>query len=527
MLLALAQSPRRAWQGLVALLQGRRLRSWNLICAAAADSPYYYRRWIADCEPRIVADWMALSSGSPASFPALTVLIASRSGSRQAERAADTLRLRHGSTLDVRCAPDGWLQSDFLRAIAAERVGGWLLPLFDDDNLAPAFFAALPELGNSAEALVYWDEDRVEEGERCDPWLKPDWDPLLFAAQGGLVGSAMLRADAVERVLTDIGDGDPADVLHALCLAVGSIGARHIPMILTSRSGAPKPLQQVALPDPLAWPSVSIIVPTRDMSEYLATCLSGISRLQYRGELETIVVDNGTVDPRALALQDEFAKSGAGSVVSMPGPFNFSALNNAAVRNATGEMLCLLNNDVEPVDGEWLTILVRHAMQAEVGAVGPMLLYPDQTVQHAGVAIGIGGAAGHVQKGMVPDDPRHRWWTAATRRVSAVTAACLVVRRDRFLAAGGFDERQFAVAFNDVDLCLKLDRCGWHNRYVAEARLIHHESKSRGRDDSPEKQRRFAGELEGLQRNWRTEGFRDPWYSPLFSRASERCLLQF
>jgi GT2 family glycosyltransferase len=228
----------------------------------------------------------------------------------------------------------------------------------------------------------------------------------------------------------------------------------------------------------------------------------------------------------ALQLLADQAKSASKHVLRLPGPFNFSRLNNEAVRVAKGELLCFLNNDIEPLDGSWLTNLVTRAVEPDVGAVGAMLLYPDGSIQHAGVAIGIGGAAGHVQKGVMPDSTRGDFRYFATRRVSAVTAACLVVSRDKFLSVGGFDEQAFPVAFNDVDFCLKLNSRRLRNMFVAESRLIHHESKSRGQDDNPEKRERFARELRQLQQRWETQTYTDPWYSPLLSRASERCLLQ-
>jgi O-antigen biosynthesis protein len=199
-------------------------------------------------------------------------------------------------------------------------------------------------------------------------------------------------------------------------------------------------------------------------------------------------------------------------------------LNNLGARAADGELLCLLNNDVEPLDGEWLKTLVRYALEEEVGAVGAQLVYPSGRIQHAGVAVGLGGAAGHVQKGVDPDEPRFWTWQAVTREVSALTAAVLVLRKSRYEEVGGFDEG-FAVAFNDIDFCLRLKQRGLRNIYVADVRLLHRESESRGKDRTPERARRFAGELARLQERWGTEEYRDPHFSPLFSALVERCVL--
>ena len=279
-----------------------------------------------------------------------------------------------------------------------------------------------------------------------------------------------------------------------LALMLADDAPCHIPLILTHRAAEEAALDLPApTHGPATWPSVSIIVATRDRPELLEACLAGLSRLDYGGPIDWIIVDNGSTDPRAMALLDRYAQESHVSLLRRPGPFNFSALNNAAALAASGQFLLLLNNDVEPLDGQWLSRMMIHAMRPDSGAVGCLLLYPDQTVQHAGVVIGMGGAAGHVQKGVRLTDARWASWFRTTRQVSAVTAACLLVQKDKFMAVDGLDETAFPVAFNDVDLCLKLNAAGWRNIMVAEARLIHHESKSH--------------------------------FSPLFSLSSERCTL--
>jgi GT2 family glycosyltransferase len=267
------------------------------------------------------------------------------------------------------------------------------------------------------------------------------------------------------------------------------------------------------------------MIPTRDRADLLGTCLSALERLTYPGETELLIIDNGTIDPEALALIEDAKQAPAVRLIRDGGGFNFSRLNNMGATAATGEFLCLLNNDVEAVDGEWLTHLVRQAARPGIGAVGALLLYPTGKIQHAGVAIGIGGAAGHVQKGVHPATQKFRTWHAVTREVSAVTAAAMVVRKNVFIEAGGFDEDAFAVAFNDVDLCLRLKRKGYRNLFVAEAKLIHHESESRGDDRLKRNAPRFAAELTHLQARWATQNASDPHFSPLFSRQVEQCVL--
>jgi GT2 family glycosyltransferase len=199
----------------------------------------------------------------------------------------------------------------------------------------------------------------------------------------------------------------------------------------------------------------------------------------------------------------------------MPGPFNFSRLNNDAVALARGEILVFLNNDIEVMEPTWLSALVAEAIRPEVGAVGATLLYPNGLVQHAGVVIGLaGGPAGHAFHLFRADHPGFLHMLRATRRVSAVTAACLAVRRETFLAAGGFDAEAFPVALNDVDLCLRLDAAGLRNLNVGRVRLLHKESASRPSDRHPDEEARYARELAAFTARWPHRLARDPWYNP-------------
>jgi GT2 family glycosyltransferase len=267
------------------------------------------------------------------------------------------------------------------------------------------------------------------------------------------------------------------------------------------------------------------MIPTRDRADLLATCLRGLERLSYPGEIELLIIDNGTIEPAALALIEQAREAPTVRVIRDNRGFNFSRLNNMGAMEAAGELLCLLNNDVEALDGDWLTHMVRHAVRPRVGATGALLLYPSGKIQHAGVAFGIGGAAGHVQKRVDPAAEKFSTWHRVTREVSAVTAAAMVVRKDTFVEAGGFDESAFAVAFNDVDLCLRLKQKGYRNIFVAEAKLIHHESESRGDDRLRRNAARFASELAHLQERWTPDRVSDPHFSPLFSRLVEPCVL--
>lgn len=525
---AFEAAPGAAIAALGQLALGRKLRTWNLLCAAATESPNYYQRWVAGTEEGVIERWCAGVATSLVPLDlGIIVLVGPTEEPTAVDATVSSIRKAFGPQARVRLvAPNQ--RSDLLTA-DTER---WILFIGAGDRisakLCPVLSAAMARRPDAG--LHYWDEDCLLAEMRQVPWIKPDWDELLFAAHGGLVGASLvsrkcLATEASQRNLDP--ELDMLELEAVLRKVARDADAHHVPLILTHRGSVKPSVLPPALPDPAGWPAVSIIIPTRDKPELLRACLAALRQIDYPGAVERIIVDNGSVDPEALQLLDGVAEAPGFTVLSMPGPFNYSKLNNAAARIARGELLCLMNNDVEPLDGAWLTAMVRHAVQEQAGAVGALLLYPDRTVQHAGVAIGLGGAAGHVQRGISLDEREHCRWAFSTRQVSAVTGACLVVNKAKFTAVGGLDEENLAVAFNDVDLCLKLQARGWRNIYVAEARLIHHESKSRGLDDSPEKAARFQNELLFLQKKWRTQSHCDPHFSPLFLRSSERCVLAY
>lgn len=533
--------PATALRGLFFMATRRRIRGWSRLMLAASREPHNYQRWIKQGEDRAFADFRRKYSRSEGAPPIIVLLLDARASDEAVDASATSVRA--ALTDPVMCALDAdqnGLQppsdSNSLRrvllALADLHEGAWVLPIRAGDRVSPALGDILARsLGTSAEALVYWDEDQLHAGRRCDPWVKPDWDPLLFGARQGLVGASVLSLAAVQAMGGSLPDVqiDVSTVESFLFDLAAMRRPRHIPLILTHRAGAsdaehaPAPTP----PSPASWPSVSIIIPTRDKPKLLAACLNDINQIDYPARIEIIIVDNASRDPAALELLERVEKDPRARVLRDDGAFNFSRLNNLAATAAKGEVLCLVNNDVEATDdddGHWLKDLVRYAVQEGVGAVGPQLVYPTGRIQHAGVAIGLGGAAGHVQKGVDPHERTFFTWHAVTREVSALTAATLVMKKSVFDSVGGFDE-DFAVSFNDVDLCLRLKERGLHNIYVADVRLVHRESESRGEDRSRAQALRFADELALLQERWGTETYSDPHFSPLFSRYVERCVL--
>jgi GT2 family glycosyltransferase len=232
---------------------------------------------------------------------------------------------------------------------------------------------------------------------------------------------------------------------------------------------------------------------------------------------EIIIVDNGSDDPAALSLLKQVSAEPNARVVRYDAPFNYSAINNLATREARGELFCFLNNDIEVIDGAWLSEMVSHAIRPEIGAVGAMLLYPDNRIQHAGVLLGPGGVANHAFCGRAAGC--HGYFNRArlAQNYSAVTGACMMVRKQVFDQTGGFNEQDLPIAFNDVDFCLRVRAAGYRNLWTPFARLYHHESVSRGSENTPEKQARFAREVDYMRRKWGVMLDNDPAYNTNFS----------
>jgi GT2 family glycosyltransferase len=400
----------------------------------------------------------------------------------------------------------------------------WLLPINAGDTLATGALTAYAEIAPEAtdSSVVYADDDLLLERRRVSPHFKPDWNPELFEHHDYVTGSSIVRAD--RDMLARLPDEGWAEALTRSAIERGSHPV-HIKRLLHHRRSRPRPIPPEMLVQALESPepNVTAIIPTRNEHQLLRACIRGLKTARYP-RIETIIVDNGSNDPATLSYLADLEREGA-KVLRMPGPFNYSALNNAAVRHANGDLLCFLNNDVETEDARWLALLVRHAVRPDIGAVGARLLYPDGTIQHAGVFTGIGGGAGHAHRFQRADDPGYFSRALLPQRVSAVTAACMVVAREKFLAVGGFDEENFPVAFNDVDLCLKLNRRGWQSFYEPRSTLIHHESKSRGSDRARRNRERFAGELAALKRVWNTDQFVDPYHHPNLSPFCEQFLV--
>jgi len=289
---------------------------------------------------------------------------------------------------------------------------------------------------------------------------------------------------------------------------------------------------QYPVPEPA--PLASLIIPTRNGLRFLQRCVDSILEKTTYQNYEIIVVDNGSDDPATLAYLKSLADGTHGHlrniraaaadnpkaiiptarVLRYDAPFNYSAINNFAVKEAKGEIVGLLNNDLEVITPTWLDEMVAQAMRPGVGCVGAMLYYPNDTIQHAGCIVGLGGVAGHAFRDFARGTEGKFNRARLVQNYSAVTAACLLIKRSTYEQVGGLDEKNLKVAFNDVDFCLKVRAAGYRNLWTPFAELYHHESVSRGAEDTPEKHERFRLEVEHMLKRWPEEIKHDPAYNP-------------
>jgi len=401
--------------------------------------------------------------------------------------------------------------------------------------------------------LIYCDEDRIDRhGKHYSPCFKPDWCPHLLHSTnyvGNFVFFERNRLRLVEGFREEFDGVEIYDLLLRFSYGIDSREIRHIPRILVHSRNHPRiaptdsgakavrkaiekqgiPATVEPLPGKIAYrirpilehsPKVTIIIPTRDGYRWLKPCVEGILEKTSYPDFEMIVVDNQSSDKRTLEFLDDMAARGSIRLFSYDQPFNFSAINNFGASKAKGEILCLLNDDIEVISPDWLSEMVGWAAMKGVGAVGAKLYYPDGRIQHGGVVLGPKGgfhafrffsshAKGYCDRLMV------------LQNYSAVTGACLAVRKDLFDSVGGLDEKYFPVAFNDIDFCLKLLQKGYKNIWTPFAELLHKESVSRGHDDSPEKERRFLKEFEEFKARWGEIMNDDPAYNPNLTLAIE------
>lgn len=427
--------------------------------------------------------------------------------------------------------PAGVIEAPLAEALGRTRAP-WLLVVDAGDRLAPH---ALQRLGQAAAlapdaALLTFDDDVLNPaGRRVAPRLRPGPSPDLLAACDLTGGALCLRIGRVDPG-TPVGAG-PARHALALALAGGDgAGQAHVPLILRHRASADERRDQGpqappgGRPVPGATgvePAVEVIVCFRDRAELLRRCVRSVLDVTAYERLCLRLVDNASTDSATAAAVRELATDPRVLVSRDDRPFNFSALNNAAAEASDAEVLVFLNNDTEVIEPEWVATLLEEALRPEVGAVAPLLVHSEGSVQHVGAAVGVHGFAGHPFAGLAPEKPTPFGSALdGTRNWLAVTAACLIIERWKFNDAGGFDE-QFTVAGNDVDLGLRLTAAGHRSLCVPHARVVHDGSASRDPAHPPVGDQQRSRERYG---DFLSVG--DPFYHPALTLSRTDCALR-
>ena len=440
--------------------------------------------------------------------------------------------------------------------------GEWIAMMDHDDILRPNALAEVAlEIARYPDAeMIYSDEDKIDDaGNRFNPFFKPDFSHELFRSQNYLNHLTVHRAENIRTVggwRPGFEGSQDYDLNLRIFERVGGARIRHIPKILyhwratqgsTALAGTQKDyaylagrraleehVERMKLPAAVEGvpgtafyrlrfdvsephPLVSLIIPTRDKVELLQSVIESIRDKTTYDKYEVIIVDNRSSQPETLAYFDELKKANDVRVLTYNGPFNFSAINNFAVAQANGTIVGLVNNDIEVISPDWLTEMVSWAAQSDIGCVGAKLYYASDTIQHAGVVLGVGGVANHAHRDLPRGSPGYFGRAAVLSNFSAVTGACLLVRKGVYQEVKGLDEINLSVAFNDIDFCLKVREAGYRNVWTPYAELYHLESKSRGPDDTPEREQRFKAEVSFMKAKWDAVLARDPFYSPHLS----------
>ena len=442
---------------------------------------------------------------------------------------------------------------------ALEIATGEFVALLDnDDELSPhALFEVVKVLNERSELdMIYSDEDKIDaEGNRFDPHFKADWSPDTLMGNNYISHLGVYRSSIVKSLggfRKGYEGSQDYDLVLRVTEQIPEDHIYHIDKVLyhwrtipgsTASSGEAKSYIYdsgvKALTDALnrrgikgtVHPGlisgfyevtyevlqeelVSVIIPTKNGYDDLKLCVDSIIEKTSYPNYEIIIADNGSTDPKMQELFAEYKKQlDERFIVELIDiPFNYSRINNLAAKKASGKYLLFLNNDTEVIEPNWMTTMVSYAQFDRIGCVGAKLYYPDDTTQHAGVLVGIGGVAGHALNNYDRTHCGYFGRLVIDVNYLAVTAACMMVKAADFKAVNGFDET-LEVAFNDVDLCLKIYELGRYNVYAHQVELYHFESKSRGYEDTPEKQKRFAGEIKKMQDKWPAYIAHDPFYN--------------
>lgn len=452
---------------------------------------------------------------------------------------------------------------------ALELADGDYITLLDHDDLLSEhalYYMALAINSNPQAKVLYSDEDKIDEfGKRYEPHFKSDWNQDLFFSQNYVSHLGIYKRELVEAIggFRKGVEGSQDQDLLLRCLPHTARGEIiHIPHVLyhwralegstalesgeksyTTKAGI-KALRdyfdsqgmvsvkveansvpntyRIKWPVPQPEPLVSLLIPTRDRRDLVEVAVRSILNKTTYNNFEILILDNGSVESETLEFFNSIQKVDIRvRVIRYDHPFNYSAINNFGVKHAKGDLIGLINNDVEVISPDWLTEMVSHAVRPEIGCVGAKLYYSNDTIQHGGVILGIGGVAGHSHKYFEYDSHGYFSKLKLVQNYSVVTAACLVIERSIYEKVDGLDEVNLKVAFNDVDFCMKVREAGYRNLWTPHAELYHHESVSRGAEDTPEKQARANAEVDFIKSKWGSLLNEDPYYSPHLTKDCE------
>ena len=452
---------------------------------------------------------------------------------------------------------------------ALELASGEYIAFLDhDDMLAKDALYFVVESINSDPnlKLIYSDEDWADEdGKRITPHFKGDWNPDLFYSHNYITHLAVYKSDLIGKVnglRLGVEGSQDYDLILRCLPHIQASEIHHIPRILyhwravegstaldageksyTVEAGR-KSLQdhfnqtnhpsvvvepseldntyRIRWPVPQPEPSVTLIMPTKNMKQITEVAVSSILEKTSYANYRIIIVDNGSTDEDALKYFGGISEIDERvTVLRYNEPFNYSSINNFAVANSRSDIVGLINNDVEVINEDWLSEMVSHASRLDIGCVGAKLYYQNDTIQHAGIIMGLGGAAAHSHRYFPKEHPGYIGRLKMVQNLSGVTGACLLVRREIYNEVGGLDEENLKIAYNDVDFCLKVREAGYRNVWTPFAELYHYESLSRGYEDSPEKQARFKRETIFLTSKWGETIERDPYYSKNLTHSRE------
>jgi len=443
--------------------------------------------------------------------------------------------------------------------------GEFIALLDHDDCLAEhaLFFVAQSINQQTDLKLIYSDEDKIDErGERFEPHFKSDWNPDLFYSHNYITHLCVISRTIINKIngfREGVEGSQDYDLILRATALIQPNEIKHIAHILyhwraingsTALSANQKDYTSLAglkslrdyfsvegipvktelhtltncyrtiWPIPDSQPLVSLLIPTRDGYQLLKQCITSILSKTTYANYEILILNNQTSCPQTLAYFKQLSQNRNIRVIDCDNPFNFSEINNLGVQHAKGSLIGLINNDVEVINSDWLNEMVAQASRPDIGCVGAKLFYPDDSIQHAGVVLGIGGVAGHAHKHFSAKQHGYFSRLSLVQNFSAVTAAALFVRKSVYLQVGGLEE-DLRVAFNDVDFCLKVREAGYRNLWTPFAELYHHESVSRGYEDTPEKQQRFANEVQYMKEKWGDALENDPCYNPNLTLAHE------